>query len=253
MNSKLKKHCINCGASYSYQEAKCPYCGTVNEIGAEQKYMEHLEDIREDLEAVAELPENVYKEEIKSTGKKVRKHVVRGIIVLAVIAAIWLYLQNRVYDYYSKDQLLWEQENLPKMDAWYEAGEYDKIQDFMNTAEYPLYDWEHYDYLESYRKHQSILYYHQLLQNSEELLEQDREFAIYDSLSLMHDATFQDSYQHFSEEEKQLIKEYGAEAEQLLVEAFGLTEQQVEEIYQAVLVNGYIDFEKCRKYIKKID
>ncbi len=251
---KRKKQCANCGANYSYREAKCPYCGTVNEIGAERKYMEHLEDIREDLEDIAEIPENVYKEEIKNTGQKIYKPILWAAVILAIIIVGYWYFNVHSSSSYSKEQLLWEQETFPKLDAWYEAGEYDKIQElFANTGDYPLYGWKHYDFMMSYGEYQSVMYYREFLQNGDELSKADKGFILYDSLYLIHEDACQDSYKEFTEEEKLLIGEYSKAAKQLLSEDIGLDEPQIEALYQAVSEDGYVDYDKCCEYVKEID
>ncbi|MFT3985729.1 MAG: hypothetical protein QM697_17655 [Lachnospiraceae bacterium] len=249
-----KKQCANCGANYSYQAAKCPYCGTVNEIGAEREYMGHLEDIRKDLEDIAEFPENAYKEEIKTTGHKIYKPVLWASIILAISILVFWYINKQSSIVYSKEQLLWEQETYPKLDRWYEEGEYDKIQElFLNAEEYSVYGWKHYNFIISYGQFESVLFYLEAIQNGGKLSKADKEFASYDSLCLIHEGTYRDSYKEFTDEEKVLIEEYGESAKQLLIEGLGLDEQQIEDLYQAVSKNGYVDYNKCCEYIEEIE
>ncbi|MBR5361192.1 MAG: zinc-ribbon domain-containing protein, partial [Lachnospiraceae bacterium] len=51
MDSKIIK-CSNCGAEIKESDTKCPYCGYINEEGAEKEYMEKLYDIRSSLDEV---------------------------------------------------------------------------------------------------------------------------------------------------------------------------------------------------------
>ena len=46
------KICSNCGGSYDEKEPKCPYCGMINEVGAEKEYNDKLNKIRKDLDNV---------------------------------------------------------------------------------------------------------------------------------------------------------------------------------------------------------
>lgn len=251
---KSKKHCVNCGATYSIQEAKCPYCGSSNEIGAELKYLEHLEDIREDLEDIAEVPESVYKEEIKSTGKKIFKPILLVAIALTIITTVYLYFNNQALSSFNKEQLLRERETFPILDEWYEAGEYDKIQElFRKNEDYPVYEWKHYDFIISYGEYQSVMFYREFLKKGGELSKTEKGLLLYNCMYLIHDGTFQDSYKEFTEEEKLLIEEYGKAAKQLLSEETGMDETQIEEMYRGVSEDGYLDFDKCRKYVKEID
>ena len=45
--------CPNCGAEIENDVTKCPYCGYINVEGAEKKYFDELDDIKEDLVEVA--------------------------------------------------------------------------------------------------------------------------------------------------------------------------------------------------------
>ena len=42
--------CTNCGAVFDAGEPKCPYCGHINPMGAEAKFLRDLEDTRKDLD-----------------------------------------------------------------------------------------------------------------------------------------------------------------------------------------------------------
>ena len=46
--------CPNCGGTYSIEEPKCPFCGTLNPVGAEKEYMGKLRDIEEDTGRLAD-------------------------------------------------------------------------------------------------------------------------------------------------------------------------------------------------------
>ena len=52
MSTMIK--CSNCGADFEPKGDRCPYCGYIYEIGAQQKYMSDLIDIREALDVVDE-------------------------------------------------------------------------------------------------------------------------------------------------------------------------------------------------------
>lgn len=48
------KICRYCGASYDAGELKCPYCGNTNVAAAESAYLDDLEDMRRDLDMLAD-------------------------------------------------------------------------------------------------------------------------------------------------------------------------------------------------------
>ena len=65
--------CSSCGAEFDNDMAKCPYCGTMNYEGAEKEYLEKLEDVREDLDDLNEVPLEETKKEFKKQGRLIRK------------------------------------------------------------------------------------------------------------------------------------------------------------------------------------
>ena len=44
--------CPNCGAVFEAKEPKCPYCGHINPMGAEAKFLRDLEKTRKDMDQV---------------------------------------------------------------------------------------------------------------------------------------------------------------------------------------------------------
>ena len=44
--------CTNCGAVFDAGEPKCPYCGHINPMGAEAKFLRDLEKTRKELNQI---------------------------------------------------------------------------------------------------------------------------------------------------------------------------------------------------------
>ena len=86
--------CPNCGAEIDSNLAKCPYCGYINIHGAEKKYLDNLEDIRENLEAVKEEPVKALKEGV-SKGTKVVILTVATLLVLLVACTLRLFYESK--------------------------------------------------------------------------------------------------------------------------------------------------------------
>ena len=61
--------CPNCGAAIEVHEPKCPFCGYINIPGAEEKFMQDLEQTEEQL---SQIPEQ-QKEQIKNPSLKAVK------------------------------------------------------------------------------------------------------------------------------------------------------------------------------------
>lgn len=122
--------CENCGAEIDIKEPRCPYCDSFLYEGAEQEYWDKMGKIHEDLKDLEDVPEQAYKREVKAQTRKVGGVLKRGMILLLVCAGLWMLFSGdrRAKDVEDKkSQMVWQQENFPKLDAWYEAGEYDEI------------------------------------------------------------------------------------------------------------------------------
>lgn len=61
--------CKFCGAHFDEMLPKCPYCESTNIKGAQAQYMERLEDVRSDMEGLAQIPVQETKKEIKKQTK----------------------------------------------------------------------------------------------------------------------------------------------------------------------------------------
>lgn len=86
--------CPNCGAEIESNVTKCPYCGYINVPGAEKKYMDDLEDIKENLALVEEEPVKALKTGF-SKGTKVIVWTVGILLALVIVYAVLLFLQTR--------------------------------------------------------------------------------------------------------------------------------------------------------------
>lgn len=58
--------CRECGAPIEELAERCPYCGAINELGAEHKYMQDMYDLKDDLKEVGNIPSEEIKAEVKS-------------------------------------------------------------------------------------------------------------------------------------------------------------------------------------------
>lgn len=59
--------CKYCGAKFDEIKSKCPYCGSTNYKGAEAEYFDKLEDVREDMEDLENVPVQETKKELRGS------------------------------------------------------------------------------------------------------------------------------------------------------------------------------------------
>ena len=86
--------CPNCGAKIEEDITKCPYCGYINIEGAEKKYQQDIDEIRDSIEEVKKEPAKAFKKGL-SKGVKVILVTVLVLIVLSIIFAVMAAFQAK--------------------------------------------------------------------------------------------------------------------------------------------------------------
>ena len=87
--AETRIHCVNCGGEFDPHEARCPYCGTMYEPGAEKQYMKKLGDIREDMEDLNGLALSETATELKSAVKSTIIAIVLIVGAILLLAGLW--------------------------------------------------------------------------------------------------------------------------------------------------------------------
>lgn len=253
MEKKIK--CLNCGAEFSRELAKCPHCNAIYEWGAEKKYMQNLERIKEDLADIPEQVQKTYKKEASATWKKIFVIVGAATVLVGVLAGIFAGIhktREKSYETDLKAQLLWEKENFPKMDEWYAQGDYDAILEWMyecyEDEGYAVWNWEHYSFISAYDSYLSFMDSIDDMKNAESV--NKRAFQ-YTTSSAMYLAFFLKE-KNYAPEEWKLIQEWQADAEEALYDELGFTKEEVQELYEKINHDGYIDYDECDNYTNKI-
>ena len=156
-------HCPNCGAEYEAGLLHCPYCRSVDDYQDESEYLEDLDELRDRLE---DLPEDVIREQNKLQTIEAAKDLKRIFLRVALVAAgflmifgISVFFDRVVFGNSEakerereREEYLWKQENLPKLDALYESKDYEGLLAFADeTDNNGIYDWEHYPLLDGLR------------------------------------------------------------------------------------------------------
>ena len=142
--------CPNCGASFSAEDTRCPYCGYINPEGAEAKYLNDLDEKRRDLDQVDDTARTGYFNEIKKGSRTALKIVIITAVIIAVLVGIWAVaergLLNRGRDDYA-EELVWEHSRFEEYDLMFEAGRYDELIEAIadDSETHDVWNWEHYD------------------------------------------------------------------------------------------------------------
>ena len=253
-----QKHriCNNCGAQISYKDAKCPYCGAMNYVGAELKYFKDLNKIKNNLKDLEQVPTQIYKEEMTAQLKKILKIFVAGLsILILIVVGIKLYdkwkeRSDNAYFADTKEQLLWDKENFPMLNQWYEEEEYEKLLDYLETlfnmkSKFSYINWPHSDFLWIYTDYQSA----KMIMEKKEDVEEYSKYERIDSLAGALRITFNLEHEGLDDEELERAKAFIPDMEKILYERFKFTKEEVLQLYEEVTVEGYVYFDKVEKYV----
>lgn len=147
--------CENCGAIFDAHEDSCPYCGSINYSGAEEKYMQGMQDIKSGL---ADIDDEASQESAKMAKKNIKLVLIVllivfllaiiGIIAVKVFMFVNTYKGTYTYEADPKKEAQWMEEYGRKLDALYEAGDIDGLIEFyeerlINKDMGAFFNWDH--------------------------------------------------------------------------------------------------------------
>lgn len=249
--------CLNCGASFSENAPQCPYCGRIYIPGAEKEYLDNLQKLREDLSEIEELSEAIYQNEIKKKTKKAG--VIIAVMVVILLLGVGLFTgMDRLFSFQEsedeiKARILWERENFPTLDVWYEAGEYQKILDFMEDtyeekgSSYSLIEWEHYRFIEYFEFYQICMEIKNRLLKGEEISEFDAGELLYCGMSVINyekDNLLSEA-EMFSISEKEILSQWKQDIEVIFSEALGYSADEMQKLQKTLYEEGYLSYDAC--------
>lgn len=241
--------CRSCLGVFEKSEEKCPFCGTFYYEGAEQQYLENLDDIAEDLDKLREHTREEVTEDRRTIGENILKILFKTAFLVCFLLMIGYFFVNHsqkspVTVEQQKSQLLWEKETYPLLDEWYALGEYDKIMTFYDdlTADennvYTLAQWEPFIFLLKYREN---LMFHDIQNNYFNTGELEPV-----NLGKILISTLDDTiYYLYSEEEKLKVDAYVREQKLFLQEELYYTDTELEKIKEKAFEQGRFDRDIC--------
>jgi len=143
--------CPNCGANFDAGEPKCPYCGHINPMGAEAKFLRDLEKTRKDMDQVDDEVKRAFGREIKKGAKSTVRIIAVIVIIAAILAGVIHVLNNTMFYYGFKgnyaDELAWEHEAFAEYDELFKAEKYDELLERIaeDGEKHDVWNWENYD------------------------------------------------------------------------------------------------------------
>ncbi|MCR5356580.1 MAG: zinc ribbon domain-containing protein [Lachnospiraceae bacterium] len=253
--------CQNCGAEIKKSDTKCPYCGYINEEGAEKKYMDRLYDIRNDLDTVDDEAAAGY----GTSFKKPLKIVAVTLIVLIIITGIGFGISGAIErrEFNSSPQksddmlkeMTWKKEAFAEFDRLYEAGEYEKLCAAVfdpSPENYPASDWKHYWFAEIYNDY---------LMTQSDLERIDKEgWNKYDASIIFNRCCFcyyEDLYKNaysnsLTDDEIKELEPALTFMNNVLHERLGFTDEDMAELKGTLIGKyNYLNYDECSRIAKE--
>ena len=237
--SDFTYNCPNCGAAIKKTESKCPYCGFINEEGAENKYMDRLYDLRNDLDTVDEQAAAGYGKSFKRPLKIIAVTLAILIIITAAAAVISAVFKSRERDFDPKkssdmlEEMTWKKEAFREFDSLYEQGEYEKLCEAVfagDTENHSPYEWKHYWFAKIYKDY---------LMTVEDLERIDKEgWSQYDAGNIFYRCSFchyeqlyKNQYSNsLTDEEVKKLQPAITYMNDILHERLGFTDEDMEDL-----------------------
>ena len=138
--------CGSCGATFDEKLAACPYCDTTNIKGAETQYLDKLEDVREDLADLTDVPMTEVKKEVKKQTKFIIVTIGTILGILLLLVGISLFMKHKDGTRDLQADYIWQQENFPILEELYAQENYEEMVAFYGKAyeeDRPVNKWEH--------------------------------------------------------------------------------------------------------------
>lgn len=254
--------CPNCGGEFADWALKCPYCGSVNDKGAEAEYMKHMEELRKKLDNLDDESASDYNKSMSKTVKQLL--TVIGILLavaVVIIIAVFIVKKNTLQkdeDFYLAEKA-WQKEEYKKLDAMYAEGDYAGIIDeyySLLDEPYSISGWTHYCYITEF-----YYYYSNILTAKAQFDEDNGDYytlgmGIYSALYLYKYTTddylsqLEDNYKTngtygLSTDEVEIIRDYQTDSKDFLESTLGLSADELDSLYTECAPDGYLDIESC--------
>ena len=254
-NDEGQTVCPNCGAVFSVDEARCPYCNALNPTGAEKAYMEALDDLKNET---SELPDEAEDDFEADLGRDAKKTVAIVCIILAAIAS--LFLVTTCMDKHSERQQLeayqareaFRAQYFEEFDRLYEAGDDDALSAYVwSLSDDPgfdaLFSWKHVDFLEVHDDWEGLKSASELIESGEATLD-DYTWSVSIALRLVQLDGDETSSAALSQDEEARVVAYRAYGQQFLQNTLQMSESEIAAFAdEAKDAQGHVQEDKLKR------
>ena len=233
--------CKNCGAEYSENLSKCPYCNTMNKKGAYRSFRLQFSSFIDRLLGLQEKAE-------KTVSRTIVFALLRSfIIIFIVIGMAFLfslfsntnYYNDREYDEKTYEKIIWIENNLDKLNEAYYKNDYDTVSKMLTEKNSIAYAWNHYRSFE--------------LSKEFDFLMNDRTMSVILLRDMLYYLYYPDYFAtgKFADEEEKAKYINNCEAIYEYLEAYGFDRDELSDIYNKHKDNyGYVSANDLDPYLK---
>lgn len=235
--------CKNCGGEFDGRRSNCPYCGTMHKAGAYANFRKKISDIIDQLLGI--------KKEVElSTSQIIIKSIIRGVLLASFFVACAFvvslftnvnYYNDRPYDERRLEDIIWQNENIHKLDEAYEKNDLDTIEKLFYENTSVVYKWQHYPSFALKSAYKSI---------NESFDTYFGEYALEQCLYFLY---YPDYFARISTMSLEEIEEYETMRDSLIntLVSKGYSESELHNIYEQHKDDyGYLRASELKKYIK---
>ncbi len=116
--------CKNCGAKIDDEILLCPFCQTENETVARKEQEDYINGIYEKKKNLKNVPQKV--------ANKVTKYLLYGVAGILVVAFLVVMVVSAFSKVTQSSNLAVQDKELEKLEGYYQAGEYEKMGEYLD-------------------------------------------------------------------------------------------------------------------------
>lgn len=253
--------CNSCGAAFDEKEPKCPYCGTLNEAGAQKEYNKKLNRIRKNLDVVDDVAKDDYKAGVKSFFKGFCATMLVAMIITLLMAASYkgaktVERNTRAKESKANIQRMADlRPGIEAMNSLYDEGRYEELCEMFAMIENRenrdlLRSWKHYEFEQAYRDYMSAC------ENTDEAFERGDKYSF--AAALQDICVFyyryvneKTSYIQFTKSDKATLAECHSELLALAEEKLSISAEEYDRIYALATEERYPSYSVISDYAKE--
>lgn len=240
--------CPSCGALFPADRPNCPCCGAMYLPAAEAAYMDKLDSVHDGLEELGVLHAREAKKNYRALWRRL---LIGGILLAAAIAAGFVLhgVSTRREARHSKEELVWKEELFPRMDAAYEAEDYDELLRLYQEAcagDFAIWSYGHCDFCR-------LLYPIQEAQRTMRRFESDecdRAMLLHDELPLF---LLDEQARELTAEERGRLAALTEPLKEDCLQRFQLTDEELAAFMERMRTETVIPYLDCENFLNERD